>query len=236
MFDDVVTDDTDDTDESLYDAWAGGDKRAGTVLAERYLDRIFRFFANKVTSPDDAADLVGTTWEKLIHGLGTFEKRSTFRTYVFGIANNVLRDYVKTKARRAGKQVSFHDTSINEISPTASVILDERKEHEVLFRALRRLPFELQVVIELSYFEHMTHPEIAKILDEPVGTIATRIRRGKELLRRFIEEEAALAGADGAWLRDSALFHIQEWMESVKAELDKWEEHGDPDVDPDADP
>lgn len=222
---------TDDADETLYDAWAGGDKQAGTVLAERYIDRIYRFFANKVTSPDDAADLVGTTWEKLIRGLGTFEKRSSFRTYVFGIANNVVRDYVKAKGRRAGKQVSFHETSINEISPTASVILDERKELELLHRALRRLPIDFQIVIELSYFEQITHTEIAKILDEPTGTIATRIRRGKALLRRFIEEEAAGGGPDDAWLRESALTQIGDWMEAVKAELEGLDGHDDPDDD-----
>lgn len=137
---------------------------------------------------------------------------------------------MKAKGRRAGKQVSFHETSINEISPTASVILDERKEHELLYRALRRLPIDFQVVIELSYFEQITHPEIGKILDEPTGTIATRIRRGKELLRRFIEEEARMGGgADGSWLRDSTLSHIHDWMETVKAELAGLGEHDDPD-------
>lgn len=230
MFDDALVN---DSDETLYDAWSAGDKGAANALAERYLDRVFRFFVNKVTSSDDASDLVGTTWEKLIKGLGRFEKRSSFRTYVFGIANNVLRDYVKAKARRAGKQVSFHETSINELSPTASVILDACREQDLLFRALRELPMEHQVVLELSYFEAMTHTEIAKILDEPPGTIATRIRRGKALLRDAIEKLSCEGGnaRESEQLLRSTLSRIAEWMGTVQAEL-SGAEHEDPVHDP----
>lgn len=202
------------TDEDLYDAWATGDQKAAAALTRRYADRIYRYLSNKVASPDDAQDLIGTTWEKLLRGLGTFEHRSGFRTYLFGIAHNVLRDYIKARTRRAGKQVNLEESSIYEISPTVSVILDERKERQLLYRALPRLPFECQVVIELSYFERMPQPEIAVVLGLPVGTVATRIRRGKRLLREQLEKEANAPGQ-----LESTLGEIDEWMQAVKAQL-----------------
>jgi RNA polymerase sigma-70 factor (ECF subfamily) len=202
-----------ETDEALYAAWADGDAAAGSRLVDRYLERIGRFFANKVLDGADTEDLVGETFELCARSLGRFRGDSSFRTYLFGIAKNVLRDYIKKRGRRPG-DVDFRVTAIGDLGPSPSVIVGERREQGLLLEALRRIPLELQIVIELSFFEEMSQAEIAALLELPPGTVASRIRRGKEQLFARIE-----ALADSPGLLESTLGGLRGWAAAIQAQL-----------------
>ena len=201
-------------DIELYRAWRDGDRDAGSRIIDRYLESIGRFFANKVTDPADIEDLVGATFERCAASLGKFQESSSFRTYLFGIARNVWRDYIKKKRRR-GDAVDFSVTQLEDLGPSPSVLIGDRQEQIILLRALRQIPLELQVVIELSYFEKMTQAQIAETLGIPAGTAASRLRRGK---RAVIDRIAELA-SDKALL-ESTMHGLQDWIAKVRAELD----------------
>jgi RNA polymerase sigma-70 factor, ECF subfamily len=199
-------------DANLYAQWAAGDRAAGGYLVDRYLGRIGRFFSNKVVSPSDTEDLVALTFEVCAKNLGKFRGESKFRTYLFGIARNVLRDYVKKKGRQP--EVDFHVTRIADLAPTASVVMGERKEQALLLNAMRSIPLELQIVLELSFFEEMTQAQIAEVLDLPPGTVASRIRRGKALLFERIE-----AMAENPRLLESTMHGLRDWARSIREHL-----------------
>lgn len=80
------------SDAALYAAWADGERRAGERLIDRHLVAVARFFANKTGASADADDLVATTFERVADKLGRWERRSSFRTYLMGIAINVWRE------------------------------------------------------------------------------------------------------------------------------------------------
>ena len=113
-------------DKELYRRWAEGDLKQGEALIDRHLLYIGRFFANKVADVADTEDLVGQTFEIVAKNLGTYRGDSSFRTFLFGIARNVLRDYIKKKRRQPG-DVDFEVTRIADIGPSPSVIVAERK-------------------------------------------------------------------------------------------------------------
>ena len=81
-----------DEDARLYERWSGGERRAGEQLIERHLDTVGRFLANKCPDPSRLEDLVASVFERCAKSLGRFDGRSTFRTYLLGIAYNVTRD------------------------------------------------------------------------------------------------------------------------------------------------
>lgn len=214
---------TEDTpDEELYAAWERGDKPSAEALIDRHLRSIGRFFVNKVTDAPDAEDLASRVFEVVARNLGAFERNSSFRTYLFGIARNVLREYIRYKRRRPG-EVDFRVTAVRDLGPSPSAIVAERKDQLLLLQALRAIPLAYQTVIELSYFENLTQAEIAKLLAVPPGTVASRIRRGKKMLDEKMEELA-----ESQDVLESTRHGLQDWADSVRKQLAEFDTHDEP--------
>lgn len=202
-------------DAELYDAWHAGDAKAGGQLVDRHLGAIGRFFANKVKNETDMEDLVGETFERCARTLGNFRHESSFRAYLYGIANNVLRDYIRRKHKQQ-HEVDLRTTCLRDLGPTPTTALAERREQVLLLQALRAIPLDCQIALELSYFESMSRRQIAEILEVPAGTVASRIRRGKDMLFSRIEELA-----DSPALLQSTMSNIEGWAESLKAQIEE---------------
>jgi hypothetical protein len=81
-------------------------------------------------------------------------------------------------------------TSVADIETTARGLLDRHKEHERLLHALRALPVEQQLVLELHYWEDLSPTELAEVLDIPAATARTRLFRARQALRAQMETQA----------------------------------------------
>lgn len=198
------------SDEQLYAAWVAGDRRAGGALIDRHLPSIHRFFAGKLSNPAAVDDLVAKTFEVCAAKLGEFRGQGSVRAYVFGIAHNHLRNHLRA-LRRERERFDPLETSVADIDPTPSCLLVAHEGERLLLRALRSIPLELQVAIELSYFEGLSRAEIAAVLDIPAGTVAGRLRRARALL-----EQRVRVLATEPQLRTSTLDSIQAWAREVK--------------------
>lgn len=175
------------TDEELLEAWRGGDAAAGNALFDRYFDPLFRFFQSKV---DDAAeDLVQQTFLSIVRASDGFRHDASFRTYAFKAARSKLYRHLSTRAAKDGP-VDFGVDSVAAICPTPATWAAEREEQRILHEALRRLPVDTQVTLELYHFEGFEGHEIARILEVPEGTVRSRLRRGFERLRKEAERLA----------------------------------------------
>jgi RNA polymerase sigma-70 factor (ECF subfamily) len=165
-----------DSDLELLEAWRGGDAKAGNALFDRYFDAVFRFFRNKVA--DHADDLVQQTFLALVQARDRFRGDSSVRTYLFTAARSKLFNYLERRAREGA--VDYGVTSCEDlgISPTGVLARDQQQQH--LLHALRRLPIELQLALELFYFERVRGPELAEVLGVPEGTVRSRLRRGRD--------------------------------------------------------
>jgi RNA polymerase sigma-70 factor (ECF subfamily) len=170
------------SDEELFDAWCAGEQRSGARLFDRHFNAISRFFKNKVG--EEFEDLVQQTFAACLESRARFRRDSSFRTFLFAIAHNILRVHYRTRRR---EQVDFDEVSVHDLAPGPSSVLARAREQELLLGSLRRLPLELQVILELYYWESLTAKAIAEIVDESEYTIRNRLRRGKELLRRNME-------------------------------------------------
>lgn len=168
------------SDPELLDAWRGGDLAAGDELFNRHFGAIHRFFRNKVS--DGLEDLVQQTFMACVEGRERFRNDSTFRTYLFGVAHNLLRDHYRAQ-RREPEALDFGKNSAVDAGAGPSTLVGRRREERLLLEALRSIPLDSQIVLELYYWEEMSASQTATVLGVPEGTVRGRVRRAKQLLK-----------------------------------------------------
>jgi RNA polymerase sigma factor (sigma-70 family) len=175
-------------DLELLDAWQAGDEDAGEALLGKYFEPLARFFRNKVMH--GAEDLVQRTLLGCLEGHTRFRRESSFRTFLFSVARNVLLEHLRTQRRAQHRHTDFSVSSLFDLDPTPSQVIAHEQEEQILLEALRRLPVDLQLALELFYWEEMTIAELAVVLQIPAGTVKSRLFRARQQLREEIERQA----------------------------------------------
>lgn len=181
-------------DHAQLAAWRGGDGEAGQALVERHYESVLRFFRTK--AGEDADDLVQQTFLRSVEHADRFRGESSFRGFLFGIARNVLFEHIRRKVRDGRASPDFGVSSILDLDPRASTLLFQRAEERALVQALQNMPVEVQIVVELYYWEELSVDEVASAVEVPPGTVKSRLHRGRDLLRKAMDEAPArLTGA-----------------------------------------
>jgi RNA polymerase sigma factor (sigma-70 family) len=201
------------TDFELLDLWRAGDRDAGNTLFERYFEPVCRFFTNKVHHNID--DLIQKTFLGCVEGRDRFQKQASFRTYLFAVAHNVLRAHFRERRRGAEDQpLDLGTRSSDDLTPSPSSVLAIHQEQRLLLEALRRIPLDYQLVLELYYWEDMAAPELAQVLNLPEGTVRSRLRRAKEAL----SEKMKLIAREPALLK-TTMSSLEKWVRSLRSQL-----------------
>jgi RNA polymerase sigma-70 factor (ECF subfamily) len=191
------------SDLELLEAWRAGDVESGNLLFDRHFDALYRFFGNKVN--DGIDDLVQQTLLGCVRGRERFREESSFRTYLFGTARNVLFQYFDRRGRDA-ERIDYGSMSVADLGESPSQILAARADHRLLAAALRRVPLDDQIAFELYYWEGMTAPQVASALGLTEPAVRSRLRRALDRLREVVAELAA----------------SPQDIETVTADLEKW--------------
>lgn len=195
--------------------WRAGDAAAGQQLFHRYYNVVSRYLRNKVGG-NVHGDLVQKTFLACLRSAAQFRGTSSFRTYLLRIAHHTLVDYFReahrSAARDPGGDVEVEDLIVADSFAEPDAIAARRQEYRILLAVLRRLPFALQVVLELRYWESLSDREIAEVLGAPLGTVKTRLRDGQLRLRH----ELARGDVAPELLR-STLDTLDEWSRRVRS-------------------
>lgn len=202
-----------DDEARLLTRWAAGEQAAGADLFSMLFPLLVRFFRNKA-SLADCEDLVQRTLMSLVEKHGTYRTQSSFRSFVLGMARIEFLRWLRTKQRKQGREDVFENLSLMDLGASPSAIAAKKQEQQVLLSALRRIPIELQIVLEMHYWEEMTAAEIADAIDVPVGTAKSRIRRAKERLETAMAEVAASPA-----LLQRTMANLEDWVARLKDEL-----------------
>lgn len=195
------------TDEELLHAWCAGDRMAGKELFDRYYEIVERFFHNKVAEPDD---LIQRTFLGCLEAAHRYRGASKFRTYLLGIANNVRHNHYRRLQKERGVE-PLEATSMEDLDQRPSRLLVEREEERLLLAGLRHLPIELQLLLELRYWDGLKHREIAEVLQTPMSTVSTRLCRARELLKERLTELA-----ESPEKLHSTLTKLEDWAEQQR--------------------
>jgi RNA polymerase sigma factor (sigma-70 family) len=199
------------SDPELLAAWREGDARAGEVLFGRYFEPVCRFFANKLQ--EDRDDLIQETFEACVRGRDRLRADTSFRSYLFSVAFNVLKVYFRRK-RNADLVDELGTSSLHDLSPGPSTLVSAVEQEQLLLEALRRIPLDLQVVLEMRYWEDMSSVEIGAALGIPAATARSRLHRGREMLERAVAQLPASPAT-----RSSTLTELDAWVARIRGSM-----------------
>ncbi len=178
-----------DDDRELLTAWSNGDKTAGQTLVRRHVGAVYGFFRNKLAG--DVDDIVQRTFLGCIEALPRFRSESSFRTFLFAVARNTLLMALRQRYRTA-QVIDAANESTFELGttgePTLPTDIEGYREQILLLRALRRLPIDDQIALELSYWENLPGKDIAEVLQRPHATVRTQLRRARLRLDALIAQ------------------------------------------------
>lgn len=200
------------SDIELLTAWREGDTRAGNELFRRHYSAVHRFLANKVD--DDVEDVLQRTFEICATSSDRFAGRSSFRAYLLGIARNLVLQHWERR-RRTPTRESIEDTSIHDLGAGPSTLLTRDQAHRRLLEALRRMRLRDQILLELSFWEEFTGPQLAEFLGVPEDTARSRLRRAKlELAAEVNRVERS-----GQCTHESTSDDLERWAADVRMQI-----------------
>lgn len=197
-------------DVELLEGWRAGDLTAGRKLYDRHADAVARFFENKVCV--GAEDLTQQTFMLLVESRDRIREGLSFRAFVLGIARNVLRDHVRKLAR--GRAVDPEVDAMADLAPGATTMIGHSREQRLLLAALRRLPIEHQIGLELFYWEEMDAREIAELMGVSHSAMRSRLAKARALLRAAMEQLA-----ESPEVLASTVDNLAHWASQVRAGL-----------------
>ena len=198
------------SDVELLHGWAGGDREAGGELFRRHFVAVFRFFSNKVGAA--AEDLTQQTFLACVESPQNFRGEGVFRAYLLATARNVLyKEY--RRRRRKDDRLDFTSKSAHDLGPSPSAVLEDKAQRRTVLEALRRIPVDYQIAIELYLWEDLTAAQMAEILELTEPGVRSRLRRAKTALAR--ELDAVDAGPS----LDSTTSDLESWAESLRRTL-----------------
>lgn len=160
--------------------WRSGNREAADQLLRRYAPLLRGFFSRRGRSNID--ELVQRTLVACVQGIEKFEGRSSFKAYVFGIAQNQL--LMSLRSERWPIEKSEPPPTLPEDSP--SQLLAVKEEHRLLLTALFSVSSEFRSVLKMFYWDGQSVEEIAEKLGTPTGTVKSRLARGRARLRASV--------------------------------------------------
>jgi RNA polymerase sigma factor (sigma-70 family) len=196
-------------DLELLDRWRSGDSKAGSELLRRQFDLLYGFFRTKA-DPGVVPELVQQTLVACIESRDRFRGEAGFSTYLYAIARSVLVAHYRRHARE-GVPFDPAVSSVDDAGPRLSDAFVAREQQRLLLRGLRALPLDHQVLLELHYWERLSGSALAEVLEIPEGTVRTRLRRAKQLLRDAVLAAEATPGAAATTMQD-----LDGWAESLR--------------------
>ncbi len=203
-------------DIELLEAWRAGDKEAGSRLLRRHFRTLFRFFRSKVST--GVEDLVQQTMLACADGVHRFRGDASFKTYLLAIARTQLLMHLRRHSRK-GKQVVELETSVADVLGSPSLEVAGKDEQRLVLRALRHIPVDLQIAVELHYWEEMRIDDIAVVVGIPPGTVKSRLNRARRLVREWILQAEEVP----AVLRETTAGDVESWALSLRGKLDERE-------------
>jgi len=173
-----------DDDLDLVAKARAGDLDAFGTLVTRHQHRLVRFVRVMMSSAPDrdaAEDVAQEAFLRAYRALGQFRGQSTFRTWLYQIATNVARTH--SAKRRDRKETQEPETQYERDRPSGENIERRVIAHDQLRQALQELPDDWREAVVLRDIEGLEYKEIAELLKIPIGTVESRIFRGRQRLK-----------------------------------------------------
>ena len=182
------------SDEILIKKFQEGDVGAYNQLVNRFKDRLLNFIYRFVNDLDLAEDLVQDTLLKLYTHKDSYQEIAKFSTWLYTIAANLARTELRKKKRRKTFSVTELSRDDREFIIASSDVdpsedLSSQNFEKSVQRALAELPDDFKTIIILRDIQELSYDEISKIVEVPLGTVKSRINRGRVKLQQLLKKK-----------------------------------------------
>jgi RNA polymerase sigma-70 factor (ECF subfamily) len=182
------------TDEELVALSIGGDADSFNQLVLRWERPIFALAYRVIGREEEARDVVQETFLRAFRGIGNFRGQAKFSSWVYRIALNLCRDWIR-RERRAPILPTPEGVDVIELAaeqgPVESIedLVARNDISKVVADLMTRLPEEQRTAIVLKEYHGMTFQEIADLQGVPLSTVKTRLYQGLNVLRRHLQQQ-----------------------------------------------
>ena len=153
-----------------------GDKTAANHLIELFYERIYAFLRRLAANPDDAADLTQRTFARAWQALPSFERRSSFSSWIHGIAHHVYVDWRRANHRTEPRSDEWWSACVSgDPSPDETAARSDLAAS--LFKWVDALEPDVRDTIHLHYYQELTLQETADALGVATSTVKYRLRQ-----------------------------------------------------------
>lgn len=170
-----------------------GDPAAIAGAVGRYHHRLYRYLYRLVRDPAAAEDLYQQTWLNVVRRIGSYDRRSSFDSWLFAIAHNSAMDFLR---RKTGESLEDREYALSSSAPDGLASAMANQRSEILYQQVAGLPAAYRETITLRFEEGMKLEEIAEVTRTPLSTVKSRVQRGLEFLRQRM---------DGRWRKEDLL-------------------------------
>jgi RNA polymerase sigma-70 factor, ECF subfamily len=185
-----------DEDSALLEGLVGGAAWAYEVLIQRFQQPVFNLVSRLLWDPSEACDVVQEVFLKVFRKIGFFRGDSSLKTWVYRIAVNEAHNHCRWSGRHRGYEVGLegdeegrgYRETLPAHGPSPYDYALDQERRRVVEAALAELSPSFRSVVVLRDIEDLSYDEIAAILNLPMGTVKSRILRGREALRRSLEK------------------------------------------------
>jgi RNA polymerase sigma-70 factor (ECF subfamily) len=178
-----------------------GDRGAFADLVELYKDKMYHLAYRMLSNRQEAEDVVQETFLRVFRNLSRYDETMKFSTWIYRICTNVSIDRLRKRktmiysldadvASEGEGNALYAMLASEELTPEGHAVLSDTQRS--IRKAMDALPSKYKSVVILKYLHDMSLQEIGDVLGMPVTTVKTRVHRGREFLRRKLEQEDLL--------------------------------------------
>jgi RNA polymerase sigma-70 factor (ECF subfamily) len=173
---------TNDPDMELVDLAIGGDERSFESLIERHYMSIYQLSFRWCRVKEEAEEITHEVFIKLGRKLNSFNRRSSFKTWLYRITINTAKDYSRKNATSRSYEAAFAEEQAMEKANTSSSNPVDVKE---IYNAIDSLPSRQKAALMLVAAEGMNHKEAAAVLNCSETTVSWRIHQARKTLKKI---------------------------------------------------
>ena len=172
------------TDEQLFDSFRSGDEKAFAKLVKRYENELYSFLSRFLGRQSAAEDVFQEAFLQVHLSADRFESGRRFRPWLYTIAANKARDYLRREKRRPALQMTGSEDDeggarlwdeLLRDDTTPEIIFEQQQETELVHKVVAQVPDHLREILLLAYFEQLSYKDMAEALDIPLGTVKSRL-------------------------------------------------------------
>jgi RNA polymerase sigma-70 factor (ECF subfamily) len=176
-----------------------GDREAQETLVRRYQQKVYRVARALLGNPEDACDATQDALVAMLHSLPHYRGEAGFQTWLYRLATNICLMERRRLGRRTRLLADLPDDIVDDRSPQSGPETSalRREIRAAILTCLAHLPPELRAVAVLRELEGLSYEEIAETLQIPLGTVQSRLSRGRRVLRQALLAQGVTPQAGG---------------------------------------